>query len=55
MIYKRQITGIGGSTGVTFPKDLLDFLGLEKGDYFDIEDCENKDGDRYIILRKAQK
>lgn len=29
----RRITTVGDATGLTIPKDLLDVLGLERGDH----------------------
>jgi antitoxin component of MazEF toxin-antitoxin module len=53
MKYIRTITNFGGSTGLTMPQDLLNYLNLEKGDKISIEDHKDEYG-TYIIVRGYQ-
>lgn len=52
MKFKRKISKWGGSVGVSLPRDLLQYLGLDPGDDIIITDHETEAG-KYIIIRKS--
>ena len=54
MKYIRTISNFGGSTGLTMPQDLLNYLNLEKGDKIVIEDHKDEQGKTFITVRGHQ-
>ena len=52
MKFERRLIALGGSSGVTFPSDLLKFLKLQLGDKIVVEDKENDHGPYVRIYKK---
>lgn len=54
MEYKRKIIDVGNSSGMILPKDLCDYLQLEKGSDIIIADDYGKHGKFISIWNKKQ-
>jgi len=48
MKFFKKVRQVGGSMGILFPKDILKYLMISKGDNVSIEPKED-----YIIIRKV--
>lgn len=52
--FKRKIYNLGGSRGVTFPQELIEFLKLNEGDTIRMIGQEKSKG-KFIALWKEKK
>lgn len=52
MKFKRKITGIGGSIGLTVKSEHLEFLDAEMGDTVTLEDTVTADGKKMLLIYK---
>ena len=51
--FKRKITPIGGSVGITLPKELMEFLAAENSTELILAGAKGKHG-RYIAIWKEK-
>ena len=51
-MYERKLVQIGNSVGVTFPPDVLVYLGFKAGDWLELEVADH-DGVQALVITKS--
>jgi putative transposon-encoded protein len=49
VLFKRKLTPIGGSLGITIPKEVIEFLGIKEGSEICLSGYNGKHG-KYVAF-----